>query len=125
MAENKFRAHKNEKQSGKGFFGFLSSGFDLNDHWGGGLPLRHLPKVAFAVAIAVFYVWNSHYAERTNRTIEEMENKVKDLRADVTTLEADYMFSSKQSEVAKKVEELGLKESITPPIKIIVEDNEY
>lgn len=125
MAENKFRTHKNEKQSGKGFFGFLSSGFNTNDRWGGGLPVKHLPKVAFAVAIGIFYVWNSHYAERTNRAIEQMENKVKDLRADVTTLEADYMFSSKQSEVAKKVEALGLKESIAPPIKIIVDDNEY
>jgi len=35
------------------------------------------------------------------------------------------MFSSKQSEVAKKVEELGLVENETPPVKIVVEESEY
>jgi hypothetical protein len=35
------------------------------------------------------------------------------------------MFASKQSEVAKKVKELELKESLTPPFKIEVEEGEY
>jgi hypothetical protein len=50
---------------------------------------------------------------------------VEDLRADFTTLKADVMFSSKQSEVARRVKPLGLKESVKPPYKIIVEDGEY
>ena len=60
--------------------------------------------------LGVFYVWNSHYAEKGTREIDKLEDEVEDLRADVTTLEADYMFSSKQSEVAKSVEPLGLVE---------------
>lgn len=59
------------------------------------------------------------------RQIDRLEDEVEDLRADVTTLEANYMFSSKQSEVAKKVKQLGLEESKEPPAKIIVEDDEY
>ena len=34
---------------------------------------------------------------------------------------SDLMFVSKQSEVAKSVEKLGLKEPIVPPMKIVVD----
>jgi hypothetical protein len=35
------------------------------------------------------------------------------------------MFASKQSEVARKVSKIGLKESNTPPNKIIIDESEY
>jgi hypothetical protein len=35
------------------------------------------------------------------------------------------MFASKQSELARKVKDLGLKESLTPPFKIQVVEGEY
>ncbi|MBO3700172.1 FtsL-like putative cell division protein [Roseivirga sp. E12] len=123
MAENRFRVRENDKPKGRGFFGFLSA--KLGQSLNSGLPVKHLPKVAFTVLLGVFYVWNNHYAERTVRHIDKLEDEVEDLRADVTTLEANYMYSSKQSEVAKKVKALGLEESMEPPAKIIVEDNEY
>jgi hypothetical protein len=50
---------------------------------------------------------------------------VEDLRADYTTLKSDLMFSSKQSEVARKVKEYGLKETLTPPYKVVVNKDEY
>ncbi len=90
-----------------------------------GFPVKYLPKIVFAVLLGVVYVWNTHYAERTVRKIDKLETEVEDLRADVTTLEADYMYSSKQSEVAKKVKALGLEESKEPPYKIVAEEGEY
>ena len=54
-----------------------------------------------------------------------MQIEVEDLRADYTTLKADLMFSSKQSEVARKVQAFGLKESLIPPYKVVVEEGEY
>lgn len=125
MAENRFRVKENDKPQGNGFFGFLSAKLKLGQSWNSGLPVKYLPKVVFTVLIGVFYVWNNHYAERSVREIDKLEDEVEDLRADVTTLEANYMYSSKQSEVAKKVKALGLEESMEPPAKIIVEDNEY
>lgn len=125
MAENRFRVNENDKPRGRGFFGFLSAKLKLGESWNSELPVKHLPKVAFTVLLTVFYVWNNHYAERSVRVIDKLEEEVEDLRADVTTLEANYMYSSKQSEVAKKVKPLGLVESMEPPVKIIVEDNEY
>jgi len=125
MAENRFRVKENDKPRGRGFFGFLSAKLNIGQTLNSELPVKHLPKVVFTVLIGVFYVWNSHFAEKSIREIDKLEDVVEDLKADVTTLEANYMYGSKQSEVAKKVKPLGLIESMEPPEKIIVEDNEY
>jgi hypothetical protein len=77
------------------------------------------------MALGLIYISNTHYAEKTVRHINSIQAEVEDLRADYTTLKADLMFASKQSEVARKVQPLGLKESLTPPYKIEVEEGEY
>ncbi|NVJ47960.1 MAG: hypothetical protein HWE21_01035 [Cytophagia bacterium] len=125
MAENRFRIKSESKGSGKGFFGFLSSGLKLGKAFETGFPVKYMPKVIFAVLLGIIYVWNNHYAERSTRELDKLEEEVEDLRADVTTLEAEYMYSKKQSEVARKVKDLGLEESKEPPVKIIVDEDEY
>lgn len=125
MAENNFRKKGEGKSTGKSFFGWLSGLIKKDSKLKENFPVKYLPKVAFAVLIGVIYVWNSHYAERRVREINKLETEVEDLRADVTTLEADYMFSSKQSEVAKKVKAIGLEESKEPPYKIAEDRSEY
>lgn len=125
MAENRFKIKKEGSTgSGGGLFGFIAK-LKIAKGMETGVPVKYLPKVAFVVALGIVYVWNSHYAEKANRKIDKLETEVEDLRADVTTLEADYMYSSKQSEVAKKVETLGLEESKQPPYKIVVDKSEY
>jgi hypothetical protein len=82
------------------------------------VPVRYIPQVLFISMMGIIYIGNSHYTEKTIRKIARMQVEVEELRADYTSLKADYMFESKQSEVAKKVIELGLEESIKPPFKI-------
>lgn len=125
MAENKFKIEDKSKPTGSGLFGWMSRWVKNDSFFQGGFPVRYLPKIVFAVVLGVIYVWNTHYAERTVRKIDKLETEVEDLRADVTTLEADYMYSSKQSEVARKVKSLGLEESKEPPYKIVAEEGEY
>ena len=81
----------------------------------------YLPQVMFLMALGILYIGNGHYAENTIRRINTAQRQVQDLRADYQTLKADYMFDSKQSEVASKVKKSGLRESSEPPIKIIAE----
>ena len=90
-----------------------------------GLPVQYLPYILFFVVLGIFYIGNSHYADKTIRKIDKLEQEVEDLRADYTTLKSEYMFASKQSEVAKQVKKLGLEESEEPPFKIVVEEGEY
>jgi len=85
-----------------------------------GLPVRFLPHVLFIMFLTLLYIGNTHYAYRMNRNIQKLKLETEDLRADYTTLSADYMEASKQSEVARKVVAYGLVESSSPPFRINV-----
>lgn len=126
MASNTYKINK-EKGKGKksSLFSFLENKLKFDSLFNDGLPAKYLPHTLFLTVIGIFYVGNNHWAEKTIRKIDTMQVEVEELRADFTSLKADYMFASKQSEVAKKVKEIGLQESYTPPNKIIVEKSEY
>lgn len=82
------------------------------------IHVRFLPQILFICVICVIYIGSRHHAEKRIRTINKLESQVEDLRADFTTLKADYKYASKQSEVAKKAKILGLTESEVSPYKI-------
>ncbi|MNQ97610.1 hypothetical protein D3C85_1132660 [compost metagenome] len=71
------------------------------------------------------YIANSHFAVNNVRRIDKLNKEVKELRWEYKSLKADLMFKSKLTEVAKKVDTLGIKELIEPPKKIIVKSDEY
>ena len=90
-----------------------------------GLPVKYLPFILYLMAVALFYIGNTHYAEKTIRKIDKIKLETEDLRADYTTLKSDYMEASKQSEVGRKVAPAGLVESSSPPYQIEVYGEEY
>ncbi len=126
MAENKFKVHS--KQSGKpgnSLFNRIEKTIQLESLFEDGFPVAYLPKILFVFALGLLYIGNTHFSEKTIRKINNLQTEVEDLRADYTTLKADLMFASKQSEVAKRVKGLGLNESLKPPQKILVKKSEY
>ncbi len=133
MSENKFKIippkSENSSNSGGGTGTSIFSGFEkrlkLDGYFADGFPVQHLPKILYITFLAILYISNTHYAEKTVREINAIQAEVEDLRADYTTMKADLMFASKQSEVARKVKDYGLKESLTPPYKVVVEEGEY
>lgn len=127
MSENKFKIGHNKKESSTGtsIFSGLERRIKLETYFEEGFPVKYLPKILFVLALSLIYISNTHYSEKTIRKINQTQTEVEDIRADYTTLKADLMFSSKQSEVARRVKALGLKESKNPPYKIVVENGEY
>ncbi len=133
--ENKFRIGGPEKGNepkvkqssgdGSSMFSGMEKRLKLETYFEEGFPVQYLPKILFVMAIGLLYISNTHYAEKTVRRIDAVQSEVEDLRADYTTLKSDLMFASKQSEVARKVKVIGLKESLTPPTKVEVEEGEY
>ena len=124
MNENKFKIKPNKPSgslSGGSLFSGLEKKIKLESYFEEGFPVQYLPKILFVMFLGILYISNTHYAEKTVRKINATHTEVEDLRADYTTLKADLMFASKQSEVARKVKPFGLKESLTPPYKIVVE----
>lgn len=84
-----------------------------------------LPYLCFLALLGMVYIANSHFAVNNVRRIDKLNKEVKELRWEYKSLKAELMFKSKLTEVAKKVDTLGIKELIEPPKKIIVKSDEY
>ena len=82
--------------------------------------IQQLPFVFFLTLIAILYISNTYYAEKTVRRINNVTNELKELRSEYITTKSDLMFISKQSEVAKAALIYGIKESVVPPKKIVI-----
>ena len=78
--------------------------------------VKNIPFFLFLSALAVVYIYNGHYADKTIRNINKVSKELKELQYEYKTLKSEVMFRSKQSEMAKAVEPLGLKELVVPPI---------
>lgn len=131
MSGNKFKVGSRQGAGAGAIAGGFSvfSGIEkklkLESYFEEGFPVQYLPKILFVMILGLFYIGNTHYAEKTVRSISNMHAEVEDLRADYTTMKAELMFSSKQSEVAARVKPYGLYESLTPPFKVVVKESEY
>jgi len=107
------------------FFSWIERNIRLEAWFEDGIPVKYLPHILYITILMILYIGNSHYAEKTIRKIDILQTEVEDLRADFTTLKADYMFASKQSEVAKRMYQYGIYESAVPPHKIVIKKGEY
>jgi len=116
MATNTYQNQEEKKR--KSLFSKLENFTRLDPAFEDGLPVKFMPYIIYITLVGIFYIGNTHYAEKTSRKINKVQNEVEELRADYTTLKANFMKDSKQSEVAEKVKRLGLEESIVPPYKI-------
>jgi hypothetical protein len=125
VAVNTLRPRPRQKEERKNIFTQIENRVRVDKLFEDGIPAQYIPNILYVMAILIFYIGNTHFAERTVRRIDKMKVEVENIRADNTTMKADLMFASKQSEVAKKVAPMGLEESLTPPTKIIIKKGEY
>jgi hypothetical protein len=80
--------------------------------------VQNLPFFLFLSALAVVYIYNGHYYDKIIKSISRTNNELKELQFEYKTIKSDVMFRSKQTEVAKAVDPLGLMELTTPPVVI-------
>ena len=86
----------------------------LNYQW----IVRNISFFLFLAVLAVIYIYNGHYADKTARNINRVSKELKELQYEYKTLKSEVMFRSKQSELARAVEPFGLKELVFPPIQL-------
>lgn len=84
----------------------------LNYQW----IVKNVPYFLFLSLLAVFYIANGHYADNTIRNINKTTKQLKEQEYEYKTLNGKLMFQNRLSEVAKTVEQIGLKENIQQPI---------
>jgi hypothetical protein len=82
--------------------------------------INALPFIFFLTIIALCYIANGFYAESLIRKENKFTAQLKELHSEFIISKSELSDLSKQSEVAKLVDTLGIKESIEPPRKILV-----
>lgn len=87
--------------------------------------LKHMPFILFMSGMAIFYIAYNFYADDNLRKESKLQKEIKEKRSEYISTTSDLMFASKQSEVAKAAESIGLKEPIEPPTKILVDSATY
>ncbi|GAB4051987.1 FtsL-like putative cell division protein [Spirosoma foliorum] len=88
-------------------------------------PIQHIDRILWVTFLLILYIGLNHNAERLVRRIQRTKTQVDELRSQFTVLQADFNKSGKQSEISKRVVELGLADSQTPPHKIVVKSDEH
>jgi len=80
--------------------------------------VKNVPFFLFAALLTVLYIANGHYADKNIRKINATAKHLKEMEYEFKTVKRDVIFRSKESELVKAVEPLGLKELAAPPMKI-------
>jgi hypothetical protein len=83
--------------------------------------IRLLPFLIFLTGIGLLYIFNSNYANRTIISISKTKKLIEEQRFEYINTKSKLMQTTRQTEIAKRLENSGLKESKTPPRKILIE----
>jgi hypothetical protein len=85
--------------------------------------IKNLPFIFFLSFLAICYIANGYYADDQVRKVNRLTNEIKELRTQYIVVKDSLVVKSKQTEVAKSLamQQTGIKESVVPPKKIVVE----
>lgn len=85
--------------------------------------VKNLPFIFFLSFLAICYIANGYYADDQVRKVNRLTNEIKELRTEYIVVKDSLVIKSKQTEVAKALakQETGIKESVVPPKKILVQ----
>lgn len=83
---------------------------------------RALPFILYVAFLGMIYIANRHLSEKNLRTIDKLNKEVKELNWDYKSTKAELAYKSTLTEVAKKVDTLGVKISVEPPQKLTIDE---
>ncbi len=82
-----------------------------------------IPFLLFVALLAMMYITNSYMIENKMRNINKLQNEVNEYRYEYITLKTDLMTLSRQSNLSKKLEAMGIKENMEPVKTITIYTN--
>jgi hypothetical protein len=103
------------KNVGKSIHSLLDGTFLTKDRF-----RRALPFIVFMMILGVIYISNIFHVERTKRQIDDLEEQLRELRYEYISSRSKLMYESKPSEIAAKLKDTGIGETLDPPKKILV-----
>jgi len=99
----------------RGFLSIISGGFLAGDN-----AMSSLPFLLYVAFLGMLYIANGYYAHNRLKDLDSLDNSITELRTQYIIAKDKLMYLSKESEVNKSASDMGLKESVIPPNKIVV-----
>ena len=81
--------------------------------------VKNIPFFLFMAVLTICYIANGHYADKSIRKTNEIERHLKEMGYEFKSIKKEVIFRSKESELVKAVEPLGLKELTAPAIILV------
>jgi hypothetical protein len=116
QADKKAKGKSKGKQAGSKIKGILEGSFLVREK-----VIGLLPFLVFLTGIGLLYIFNSNYANRTIITISKTKKQIEEQRFEYINTKSKLMQTTRQTEIAKRLQNSGLKESKTPPRKIVID----
>jgi hypothetical protein len=86
--------------------------------------MRAIPFILFLMILGILYISNIFHVERTKRQLDDLEEELRELKYEYTSSRSKLMYESKPSEIVIKLKETGIGESMDPPKKIMVSQDD-
>lgn len=109
MSDTKNKHQTNETKASKKNIGAL-----FNSQW----ITNNMFFFLFLSLLAIIYIANGHWADKTIRNIDKTKKELKDLQFEYKTIKAELMHKSEEAQVLKVAEPLGLKISKEMPYRL-------
>ncbi len=82
--------------------------------------IDNLPFISYIAFLMVLLISWGYYTESVGKEEAKLEKDLGELNSEYFTLGSEYNRLSRQTQVAERLKETGLKESVNPPNKIKV-----
>lgn len=108
-----------EKSGGNRIGRFFSSLLD-GRAFKGENAAKQISFFVFLAVITVVYIGNGYYAQKTLSESIKLTNEIKNMQGEYVNLQSKLAQKTTLSTIAIQGKNLGLREAITPPAKLIV-----
>lgn len=85
--------------------------------------VTNVPFFLYVALLAIVYIANGHYADKTVRDINQTAKEIKQLQNEYKTLKSELMFKSREAELIKAAAPLGLQIPTEPTQRIPLQKN--
>ncbi len=117
MTQNEY---KNTKQSafrrrgwGRLFAGMLDGSLLIKN-----TPSSAIRFILYLSGLSLFLIFNAYYAEKKAREANRLQREMTEWRIRYIETKSEYMFMTKQSELARQLKGRGFIQSTGPPVTI-------
>lgn len=114
--ENPEKVQPLEKPKKTGFLSLLKGDVLVKDEF-----IRLFPFFIYVVVLLMLCIGNTYLAEDVNREIADLNKKEENLYVEYVYYKSEITKYTKQSNLVRKLEKKGIKESVVPLRKIVYE----